>query len=183
MLAEKNGKALSRYDFKQVITSDPHAYNAFKNEYPKLGIEYPVQHFAEFVADRIEELKPHLKQVPEQRVTFHDPCYLGRYGGVFEPPRRVIQSLGLELREMPRNRDRAVCCGAGGGRIWMDEGDITDRPSEGRIQEAVDLDGVETFVVACPKDITMYRDALKTAGHEEQLVVKDLVELVHEAMQ
>ena len=83
---------------------------------------------------------------------------------------------------MPRHGDRAFCCGAGGGRIWMDEGTVKERPSESRIREAVALDGVTAFVVACPKDITMYRDAVKTTGQENRLVVKDLIELVHEAM-
>ena len=83
---------------------------------------------------------------------------------------------------MPRNRDCALCCGAGGGRIWMEEGKIKERPSESRIREAVDLGSVDKLVVACPKDVTMYRDAVKTAGAEESIVVKDLIELVYEAI-
>ena len=110
------------------------------------------------------------------------PCYLGRYNGVYDAPRRVIEATGCELVEMPRHGDRAVCCGAGGGRIWMEEGEVTERPSEARIREAVALDGVDVLVVACPKDVTMYQDAVKTTGHEDRLVVKDLIELVHEAL-
>jgi Fe-S oxidoreductase len=94
----------------------------------------------------------------------------------------VVEATGCELVEMPRHRDQAFCCGAGGGRIWMEEGDVTERPSESRIREAVELDGVAAFVVACPKDVTMYRDAVKTTGHEDRLGVKDLIELVHEAL-
>ncbi|MCP4605483.1 MAG: (Fe-S)-binding protein, partial [Proteobacteria bacterium] len=112
----------------------------------------------------------------------HDPCYLGRYNGIYDAPRRVIEATGCELVEMPRHGERALCCGAGGGRIWMEEGEVTERPSEARIREAAELAGVTAFVVACPKDITMYQDALKTTGHEERLVVKDLIELVHEAL-
>ena len=93
----------------------------------------------------------------------------------------MLQAIGCRLVEMPRNRDRALCCGAGGGRIWMDEGQVKERPSESRIREAAALDGVHTFVVACPKDLTMYRDAVKTAGLEGSIVVKDLIELVEEA--
>ena len=83
---------------------------------------------------------------------------------------------------MPRNRDCSLCCGAGGGRIWMEEGEIKERPSESRIREAVKLDGVTDFIVACPKDVTMYRDAVKTTGEEENISVKDLIELVFEAL-
>ena len=89
--------------------------------------------------------------------------------------------LGCRLVEMPRHRDRALCCGAGGGRIWMDEGKVKERPSESRVREAAALPGVQVFVVACPKDLTMYRDAVKTAGLEGRLIVKDLIELVAEA--
>jgi Fe-S oxidoreductase len=101
---------------------------------------------------------------------------------VYDAPRRIIQATGCELVEMPRHGERAFCCGAGGGRIWMAEGEIQERPSESRIREAVKLGGVNTFVVACPKDVTMFRDAVKTTGNEEHLVVKDLIELVHAAL-
>ncbi len=110
------------------------------------------------------------------------PCYLGRYNGIYDAPRRVIEATGCTLIEMPRHGDRAVCCGAGGGRIWMEEGDVEERPSEGRIREAVELDGVSTLVVSCPKDVTMYRDAAKTTRSEDKITVKDLIELVYEAL-
>ena len=116
------------------------------------------------------------------KVTYHDPCYLGRYNGIYDAPRRVIEATGCEIVEMPRNRDCAFCCGAGGGRIWMEEGEIRERPSESRIREAVALENVTDFIVACPKDVTMYSDAVKTAGAEESIVVKDLIELVYEAL-
>ena len=115
-------------------------------------------------------------------VTYHDPCYLGRYNGVYAAPRRVIQATGCELVEMSRTRSRALCCGAGGGRIWMDEIEVEERPSEARIHEAVELEGVDVFAVACPKDVTMYQDSVKTTGYEERLRVVDLIDLVHEAL-
>ncbi len=95
---------------------------------------------------------------------------------------RVIEATGCELVEMPRHKDGSFCCGAGGGRIWMAEGEIQERPSESRIREAVKLDKVTTFVVACPKDVTMFRDAVKTTGNESRIEVKDLIELVHAAL-
>ena len=116
------------------------------------------------------------------KVTYHDPCYLGRYNGIFDAPRRVIEATGCEIIEMPRCREEGFCCGAGGGRIWMEEGEIDERPSESRIREAVALDGVTDFIVACPKDVTMYSDAVKTTGQEANITVKDLIELVHEAL-
>jgi Fe-S oxidoreductase len=117
------------------------------------------------------------------RVTYHDPCYLGRYNGVYEAPRRVLGSLGLDLVEMPRNRSAAYCCGAGGGRIWMEDAPgAGERPAESRVREAAALPGVATMVVACPKDLVMFRDALKTTGLEGTLDVRDIVELVEDAM-
>ena len=115
-------------------------------------------------------------------VTYHDPCYLGRYNGVYDAPRRVLKALGVKLVEMPRNRSNSYCCGAGGGRIWMEDAPgITERPAESRVREAASL-GVSTLVVACPKDLVMFQDALKTTGLEGKIVVKDVMELVGEAM-
>jgi Fe-S oxidoreductase len=117
------------------------------------------------------------------RVTYHDPCYLGRYNGIYEAPRRVLKALGVELKEMPRSRRNSYCCGGGGGRIWMEEiGEVHARPSESRVREAASLDGVQVLVVACPKDYVMFADALRTTGLEGKLALKDLTELVAEAV-
>jgi Fe-S oxidoreductase len=94
----------------------------------------------------------------------------------------VIEATGCKLVEMPRNREQAFCCGAGGGRIWMEEAGLKERPSEMRIREATLLTGVQVLVVACPKDAVMFKDAVKTSGFEDRLVVKDLIELIHEAL-
>jgi Fe-S oxidoreductase len=125
---------------------------------------------------------PHSYNTLNYRVTYHDPCYLGRYNDVYDAPRRVIQATGCQLVEMPRHGEQALCCGAGGGRIWMDEVEVKERPSEARIHEAVALNAVDTFAVSCPKDVTMYQDAVKTTGHEERLQVLDLIDLVYEAV-
>ena len=116
-----------------------------------------------------------------KRVTYHDPCYLGRYNGETENPRNIITSLGAKLIEMPRNRSNSFCCGAGGGRIWMDDSHMTERPSENRIKEALTLDDVDVFVVSCPKDFAMFTDAVKTSGHEGKIEVMDIIDLVEEA--
>ena len=116
-------------------------------------------------------------------MTYHDPCYLGRYNAVFNAPRRVLAALGVELVEMPRNRTYSYCCGAGGGRIWMEDPPVfKERPAVSRVQEAARLPNVHTLVVVCPKDLVMFQDALKTAGLETRLEVKELSELVEQAM-
>jgi|SaaInl7_200m_RNA_FD_contig_123_6852_length_5385_multi_9_in_1_out_0_1 Fe-S oxidoreductase/nitrate reductase gamma subunit len=183
MLVEKNLKALSRSKFKSIVTTDPHTYNSLKNEYPANGKgEWDVLHYSQLLDDLISSGVLKFSKKLDYKVTYHDPCYLGRYNGVFDAPRRVIEATGCEIIEMPRCREQGFCCGAGGGRIWMEEGEIQERPSESRIREAVALEGVTDFIVACPKDVTMYSDAVKTTGQEANITVKDLIELVHEAL-
>jgi Fe-S oxidoreductase len=183
MLVEKNEAALSRCTYKAIVTTDPHSYNILKHEYPpEVNGSRPVMHYAELLDQLIASGQLKFSKKLGYKVTYHDPCYLGRYNGIYDAPRRVIEATGCELVEMSRHHSKAFCCGAGGGRIWMEEGEVTERPSESRIREAVELDGVTTFVVACPKDVTMYQDAVKTTGHEDRLVVKDLIELVYEAL-
>ena len=106
-----------------------------------------------------------MRQPLGRRITYHDPCYLGRHNGGYDEPRRLLELLGCELVEMPRNRDNSFCCGAGGGRIWMKDEPGTERPSENRIREAVALGELDYFVVSCPKDVAMYSDAIKTTGN------------------
>lgn len=185
MLVEKNVDALGKANFKTIVTTDPHTYNTLKNEYPKnsaVRAQNSVWHYAELLDQLITAGKLKFSKKLNYTVTYHDPCYLGRYNGVYAAPRRVIAATGCKLVEMPRSGDRALCCGAGGGRIWMEEGTVKERPSESRIREATALDGVSIFVAACPKDITMFRDAVKTTGSEAKIVVKDLIELVHESL-
>ena len=183
ILAEKNSAVMGKSSFKRIVTTDPHTYNTLKNEYPAETLAgKPVQHYAEILDELITSGKLKLSKKLGYKVTYHDPCYLGRYNGIYDAPRRVIEATGCELVEMPRCRERAFCCGAGGGRIWMEEGEVKERPSENRIREAVGLEDVAVFVVACPKDLVMYRDAVKTTSQEARLAIKDLIELVYEAL-
>jgi len=181
MLVEKNLKALERCQYQAIFTTDPHSYNTLLNEYP-FENKKRILHYSELLDQLIREGKLQFTNPLNLKVTYHDPCYLGRYNQIYEPPRRVIKATGCQLVEMPRTRDEALCCGAGGGRIWMEEGKVEERPSESRIREAADLNGIQYFVVACPKDITMYQDAVKTTGHEQEILIKDLIELVEEAL-
>jgi len=181
MLVEKNMKALERCQYQAIFTTDPHSYNTLLNEYP---FEEPqrVLHYSELLDQLIRSGKLQFTKSLDLKVTYHDPCYLGRYNQIYDPPRRVIEATGCEIVEMPRSHDEALCCGAGGGRIWMEEGKVDERPSEARIKEAIALEGIRYFVVTCPKDVTMYQDAVKTTGHESEILVKDLIELVEEAI-
>lgn len=182
VLQEKNRQALAKAKYEAIVTTDPHTYNTLKNEYHWNGNRVPVLHYTEVLDHLLREGKLPLKKKLTLRATYHDPCYLGRYNEVYDPPRRVLQALGVDLVEMPRNRARSHCCGAGGGRIWMEDAPgIKERPAENRIREAAALPDTPIFIVACPKDIAMFRDAVKTTGQEGKIAVKDLSEVVAEA--
>jgi Fe-S oxidoreductase len=183
-LAERNIETLTACEFRRILTSDPHTYNTLKNEYPDLGGSWSVVHHSELLLELVQERRLQPMKPLGVRVTYHDPCALGRSNGVYEPPRLVLEAIGCDLVEMPRNRANSFCCGAGGGRIWMADagGRGVARPAEARIQEAVALGDVDLFVVACPKDVVMYADAIKTSGHEGRIRLAELSELVHEAL-
>ena len=183
MIVDKNVAALSKCTYNTIVTTDPHTYSTLKNEYStKLDDPRPVLHYTELFDQLITAGQLKFGKKLDYTVTYHDPCYLGRYNHIYDDPRRVIEATGCKLVEMPRNRERAFCCGAGGGRIWMEEAGLKERPSEARIREAALLAGVQVLVVACPKDAVMFKDAVKTSGFEDRLVVKDLIELIHEAL-
>ena len=183
LLAEENIQTLGQCQFQVIVTTDPHTFNTLKNEYPGYGGQYRVCHYTEVLASLLGDGKLKPARRLNYRVTYHDPCYLGRYNGVFDPPRRVLKALGVQLVEMDRSQERSYCCGAGGGHLWMQEADRGVRPSEDRIREAVALGGVQYFVVACPKDVSMFQDAVKTTGYEGVIAVRDIVELVEEALE
>lgn len=182
MLVEHNMSTLNGAQFESIFTTDPHSLNTLRNEYPAYGLDKPVLHYSQLLQELLESTAITVKPLGT-RVTYHDPCYLARHNRITEAPRKVLHALGCELVEMPRHGLNTFCCGAGGGRIWMsDDPALGERPSENRIREAVAL-GVDTFVVACPKDFAMYSDAVKTTGHEPDLRVVDLVELVATALE
>jgi Fe-S oxidoreductase len=177
MLREQNLEVLGKAQFEQIFTTDPHTLNTLRNEY---SLEVPVRHYTEVLAELVRTSA--LSPAPlNMRATYHDPCYLGRYNDVTEAPRELLRAIGCEVIEMPRNRQNSFCCGAGGGRIWMDDSGLTERPSENRIREASTLD-VELFVVSCPKDFAMYTDAAKTVGCEDRMKVADIAQLLDRAL-
>ena len=203
VLMEHNVGTLSKARFRNIVTTDPHTLNTLRHEYPQLGGSqrvvyasdgtagegprrggsYQVLHYSELLASLLRAGRLSVKRPVRRRVTYHDPCYLARYAEVTQAPRDVLRMLGAQLVEMPRNRSNTFCCGAGGGRIWMDDSALAERPSEQRMREAGALRAVTDFVTACPKDLTMYTAAAKATGLDRQLVVRDLVELLAEAIE
>jgi Fe-S oxidoreductase len=183
-LVEDNLTTMRAAHFDRIVSSDPHSFHTLKNEYPEFGARWDVDHHSELLLELLESgrLKPRKKL--GYRVTYHDPCHLGRYNGVYDAPRQVLAAIGAELVDMPRCRDNSFCCGAGGGRIWMKElrREGVKRPSEMRIDEATAIGGLDYFVVACPKDVTMYEDAIKTSGHQGEIELRELSELVLESL-
>ena len=182
VLVEQNIESIESCEFEEIFTTDPHTFNTLKNEYPEKGGNFRVKHYSTLLLELIKNGDIKLNKKLDIKATYHDPCYLGRYNGIYDDPRQVMKLCGVELVEMPRNKENSFCCGAGGGQIWLpDHDDMVQRPSENRIEEAVSV-GVNHFTVACPKDMTMYSDATKTSGNEDNITVKDIIDFVLEAM-
>lgn len=182
-LAAANVQAIGQCRFERIVTTDPHSYNTLRNEYPAFGGRWRVEHASALLEELLEQGRVPLRRPLARRVTFHDPCHLGRYNQGYDPPRRVLRRLGTDLVELPRSRDNAFCCGGGGGRVWQSDGPGRERPSANRIAEVAGLEGLQTLVVSCPKCMTMLEDATKTGGHEGRFQVRELIELVAEAME
>jgi Fe-S oxidoreductase len=183
LLVEQNLAALGEASYEAIFTTDPHSLNTLRNEYPAYGLDKPVYHYTELLADLVARGVIHLQTpLTGTRVTYHDPCYLARYNRITDAPRRLIEATGAELVEMPRNGANTFCCGAGGGRMWMmDSGDqAEERPSEQRIREAQGLGHLDYFLVSCPKDLAMYSDAVKVVGAD--FAVAELTVLVERAL-
>lgn len=181
-LARQNIAALRAASFRRIVTTDPHSLNALRNDYPDFGGEaWDVVHHTQQLVELMEDGRLSIAPLDDRRVTYHDPCHLGRMNGDYDAPRRIIELLGCTLVEMPRNRSNSFCCGAGGGRIWLPDPPGTKRPSEDRIDEATSLEGVDLFVVSCPKDVTMYEDAIRATGNSNRLLLQELTEMIAEA--
>jgi Fe-S oxidoreductase len=182
-IAETNIATLEACDFKRIVTTDPHSYNTIKNEYPEFDGNYQIEHASAMVQRMLDKQDIKLNKKLDYKVTYHDPCNLGRYNKGFNPPREAIKSLGANLVEMERNKENSFCCGAGGGRIWHADPIGQEKPSENRVKEAAGIKDLDVMVVNCPKCMTMMEDAVKSTGHEKDFVVKELIELVAECME
>jgi|Deesub1362B_J571_1020462.scaffolds.fasta_scaffold02700_5 Fe-S oxidoreductase/nitrate reductase gamma subunit len=183
MLVEKNMEIMKKSQFKKIITTDPHTLHTIKNEYPYYtGDRWDVLHYTQVLWNALKNGTLKIQRSLNYKVTFHDPCYLGRYNNIYDEPRFILRALGLKVLEMPRSRRNSFCCGGGGGHIWMEEKEIKERPAEQRVKEAASLKNVQYLVIACPKDYIMFTDAIKSVGLEGKLLVKDIAELIYEAI-
>ena len=180
-LAEKNIKTINKYNVKKIVTIDPHIYNVLKNEYPDFGLEgVEVFHHIQLIEQLLNGNKITLKNEVQERVAYHDSCYVGRYNGIYDVPRTILEKIpGVTLLEMDRNKEDGMCCGAGGGRMWLEE-DEGVRVNETRVKQAMNR---EPTVIGsnCPYCLTMMSDGVK-AMEAEKVGTFDLAELVAEAM-
>lgn len=180
-LATKNIEEFEKNEVKKIVTIDPHAYNIFKNEYPDFGLKAEVYHHTEVLAKLVKDgvLKP--QYAVEETITFHDSCYLGRYNEVYDPPREILKSIsGVKLIEMERNREKGMCCGAGGGLMWMEE-ETGNRVNVSRTEQAL---AVNPTVISsgCPYCLTMLSDGTKAKEVEENVQTYDVAELLEKAV-
>ncbi len=181
-LMEDVTTTLARYEFNRIVTPDPHGFNALVKEYPKHGHTYDVAHYTQFLAPLVDRLE--LTTALEARVTFHDPCYLGRHNGEYDAPRKLLRAIpGIDLVEMGRCKENAYCCGGGGGGMWLDgfmSDKIDERLSERRVREAAES-GADILAVCCPYEVSRFSDAAKSTGND-QLQVLDIAEMLDTAM-
>jgi Fe-S oxidoreductase len=178
-LVESNMKLFQKYGVSKIVTISPHCYNTFKNEYPlHIGVEHYTQHIAGLLATG--KLKP--SGEIGKRVTYHDPCYLGRHNGVYEQPRQLLQGIpGLELVEMERNRETSLCCEGGGGRMWLEASTPGPRLAESIVRDAIAM-GAEIIATSCPFCLLNIEDAIKATGYEAEIRVYDVIELVAQSL-
>ncbi|GGE28651.1 hypothetical protein GCM10011391_04050 [Pullulanibacillus camelliae] len=181
-LAQKNIDTFRKHGVKKIITADPHAYNTFKNEYPEFGLEgVEVYHHTELIAQWIKEGRIKPSYSVNERITYHDSCYLGRYNDVYDPPREILKAIpGVEVVEMERSRENAMCCGAGGGMMWMEE-NTGARINAARTEQA--LETRPTIIgSACPYCLTMMTDGTKAKEVEDRVQTLDIVEIIERSI-
>ena len=180
-LAQMNIEVMNGYGVKKIICTCPHGYNMIKKDYPHFGGNFEVYHHSEIIADLIAQGKIRLKDSVQGTFTYHDSCFLGRYNNIYEQPRKVLQAVpGMQLAEMDRNRAKSFCCGAGGGRMWMEE-DIGDRINDMRADQAIAAKA-DTIAVGCPFCLTMMADGIKDRQMEEKMVALDIAEIAWNSM-
>ena len=180
-LARENIKTFIDHGVKKILVSSPHCYHTFKNEYPEFRVNFEVVHIARFLFELIHAGKIELTQEYAKKVTYHDPCYLGRHNGIYDEPREVLKKIpGLELKEMPESRLDSLCCGGGGGRIWM-ETPKGERFSDLRLDQAIGV-GAQVLATSCPYCIANFEDSRLTLNVTERIEVKDITEIIHEVI-
>jgi Fe-S oxidoreductase len=180
-LARENIKAFIENGVKRILVTSPHCYNTFKKEYSEFKVNFEVIHISQYLIQLINEGR--LKPTKEYRkkVTYHDPCYLGRHNGIYDEPRETLKKIpGLELVEMAESREESLCCGMGGGRIWMETAK-DERFSNLRLEQAMGV-GAEELVTACPYCITQFEDSRLSLKDSESIQIKDITEIIQEVI-
>jgi len=182
ILAEHNAAVFQKFNANRIVTVSPHCYSTFKNDRPYKDLGLNVQHYTQFLAEAIEKGKIKPSKRVERRVAYHDPCFLGKRNQIYDEPRQILRSIkGLELVEMRRTRESSFCCGGGAGRVWTEEADPEKRPCVNRVKEALEME-VDTIAVACPFCVTTLEDAVKVLEVENKIAVKDILEILKEAL-
>lgn len=180
-LAKENIKTFIDNGVKKILVSSPHCFHTFKNEYPEFMVDFEIIHITQYLFELINSGRIELSKEYAKKVAYHDPCYLGRHNGIFDEPREVLKKIpGLDLMEMSDSRIDSLCCGGGGGRVWM-ETQKSERFGDLRIDQAIDT-GAELLVTSCPYCITMFEDSRVTMGVDEKIEIKDITEIIQEAL-
>ena len=180
-LAKENIKTFIDHGVKRILVSSPHCYHTFKNEYPQFMVNFELIHISQYLHELLKQGRLTLTGEYPKKVTYHDPCYLGRHNGIFDEPREVLKSVpGLELIELPEARIDSLCCGGGGGRVWM-ETQKGERFGDLRMDQAIGV-GAEILATACPYCITMFEDSRVTMGVDEKIEIKDITEIIQEVI-
>jgi Fe-S oxidoreductase len=174
---QRNIEKFRRYNVKRIVTICPHGYNTLKNEYPQFGGDFEVIHHTEFIAELIREGKLKPVRTVDKKVTYHDPCYLGRYNDVYQAPRTILSSIpGLNFIELERSRRESFCCGGGGGHMWLEE-NVGTRINIMRIQDVIEAE-VDILATACPFCLQMMEEGVKRKHVEKSIEVMDISELL-----
>ena len=180
-LARENIKTFIDNGVKKILVSSPHCYHTFKNEYPEFRVNFEIVHITQYLLELINAGRLNFTKAFEKKVTYHDPCYLGRHNGIYAEPRETLKKVpGLELIEMPDALDHSLCCGGGGGRIWM-ETPKGERFSDLRVEQAVAA-GAEILVTSCPYCITNFEESRLALTEGQDTEIKDIAEIVQEAV-
>jgi Fe-S oxidoreductase len=180
-LARENIKTFIEHGVKRILVSSPHCYHTFKNEYPEFKVTFEVVHISQFLRQLIDEGRLSPTREYGKKVTYHDPCYLGRHNDIFDEPREILEIIpGLELSEMAESREDSLCCGMGGGRIWM-ETPQSERFSNFRLKQAIGV-GAEVLATSCPYCITQFEDSMLTLEGSEVIQIKDITEILQEVI-
>jgi Fe-S oxidoreductase len=180
-LARENIKTFIENGVKKILLSSPHCYHTFKNEYPEFKVNFEVVHISQYLFQLVNEGGLEFTKEYSKKVTYHDPCYLGRHNGLFDEPREVLKRIpGLELSEMAESREDSLCCGMGGGRIWF-ETPLSERFSNLRLEQAIGV-GAEVLATSCPYCITQFEDSRLTLEDSEVIQIKDITEILQEVI-